>query len=653
MDGFITEIDNTLYQNMKSLSFLKYRKKIFEKMRNRKEQKIAFKKIFSASCVKPKINEKRRKIMFKSKSTVKGIILPYNNKMSTTSSLLNNKLKFKKTIQSFYHKGIREDASTSLSSLIKTNTSFFNSTNFNFNSCKKKLILSSTTDSNFNDKKPIDYDQTLSYSFTLSFDKYVNDFLRENKIYQKDNSFIKFFESIRLMRRAKLINYTINKNIQDLKDLQIEEINNYNQLEFSIKNSKKFFFIYFNCLKHYLQELANIKRREQDRLDELKQERDNIRKIIAKKNMSIKYIKEKIVNMKELKKFLIEVKYGKTIDKIPNDIKKAYGYLEEEKKKEKENNKDTKKSFSKLLPKNIMASDLFKKSLLSLYSKKKGIKKSVALPKNIPRLNEAVFDSPEQFMSCFQFKSDKIKENLDLYWKKKTINNKYKFDYENILKENQRYMLVYLPEEEKLLKIVSYQRKRNIILNEKLNDLLLMNKCEQNSLKNIATKLYQIILNIDTQMELKKFITEKNLDLFLSSQTDYFINVYETLKMAKYVLKLIEMIIEVLINKKREFKNNPKLKEYYRKVHVDIERANNYNRYKLQVSIAAKKEEEKNKKVLGRIVKMRINSVLSNRKRCFEEQIPDRILLKAKIKNKKNKNFTNKYEEAKDLFSYA
>ena len=653
MEGLISEIDNTIYQNMKSLSYLRYRKKIFEKMRNRKDQQITFKKIFSASCVNPKTNEKSREIIFKSKSTVKGIILPYNNKISTSSSLLNKKLKFKKTIQSFYHKGLKEDASTSLSSLIKTNTSFFNSTNLNFYSGKRKLILSNTTDSNFNDKKPIDYDQALSYSFTISFDKYINNFLKENKIYQKDNSFIKFFESIRLMRRAKIINYTVNNHIQNLNDVQMEEINNYNQLEFSMKNSRKIFFIYFNCLKHYLQELSNIKRREQDRLDELKLERDNIRKIIAKKNMSIQNLKEKIVNMKELKKFLIEVKYGKKIDNIPNDIKKAYGYIEEEKKKEKDN-KDMKKSFSKFLPKNLMTSDLFKKSLLSLYSKKKGgVKKSVALPKNKPQLNEAIFDSPEQFMNCFEFKSDKIKENLNLYWKKKTNNNEYKFDYDKILKENQRYMLVYLPEEEKLLKVVSYQRKRNIFLNEKLNDLILMNKCEQNSLKNIATKLQQIILNIDMQMDIKKFITEKDLDLFLSSQTDFFVNVHETLKMAKYVLKLIEMITEVLINKKRLFKNNPKLKECYRKVHVDIERSNNYNRYKLQVSITAKKEEEKNKKVLGRIVKMRINSILPNRKRCYEEPIPDRILLKRKLTNKKTKNFSNKYEEAKDLFSYA
>ena len=152
-------------------------------------------------------------------------------------------------------------------------------------------------------------------------------------------------------------------------------------------------------------------------------------------------------------------------------------------------------------------------------------------------------------------------------------------------------------------------------------------------------------------MEIKKFITEKNLDQFLSSKNVDFGNINETLKMSKYILKIIEMITEVLIDKKNIFKNNPKLKEYYRKVHVDIERSNNYNRYKLQLSLTVKRENEKKEKVLNRIIKMRINSVLPNRKRCAEEPVPDRIL-KRKLMNKKIKKFSNKYEDAKALFSY-
>jgi hypothetical protein len=48
MDGVITEIDSKIFQNMKSLSFVKYRKKVFDKMRNHKDPNATFKKIFSA-----------------------------------------------------------------------------------------------------------------------------------------------------------------------------------------------------------------------------------------------------------------------------------------------------------------------------------------------------------------------------------------------------------------------------------------------------------------------------------------------------------------------------------------------------------------------------------------------------------------------------
>ena len=42
MDGMITEIDNNIFQNIKSISFAKYRQKMFNKMRNNKDSKRNF-----------------------------------------------------------------------------------------------------------------------------------------------------------------------------------------------------------------------------------------------------------------------------------------------------------------------------------------------------------------------------------------------------------------------------------------------------------------------------------------------------------------------------------------------------------------------------------------------------------------------------------
>ena len=58
-------------------------------------------------------------------------------------------------------------------------------------------------------------------------------------------------------------------------------------------------------------------------------------------------------------------------------------------------------------------------------------------------------------------------------------------------------------------------------------------------------------------------------------------------------MKLIELISEVLIRNKNYFKNNEKLKEYYRKVNFEIERSNNYDKYKMLLSFASENSEEK------------------------------------------------------------
>ena len=157
-----------------------------------------------------------------------------------------------------------------------------------------------------------------------------------------------------------------------------------------------------------------------------------------------------------------------------------------------------------------MNSDSFKKKFFSLYSsRKKSIKRPSVIAKSVHNLNNnsvSIFDNPEQFMSCFEFKSDRIKENLKLYWKKRLATKETMNDYEKILLENEKFMEVYLPEEEKLLKILSYQKRRNLILNYKLKAIMEMNKTEQNHLKNIASKLKNIILNIQSEIDIKSLI---------------------------------------------------------------------------------------------------------------------------------------------------
>ena len=666
MNEVITEIDNNILQNMKSLSYVKYKKKIFDKIRCQKGTNLPFKKIFSASIINPNLKNINQKLKFKSKLALKRNLINSDKKSNNnTMSIISKKMFMKKTAQSFYNKGLaKEETSTSLSSLIKTNTSFFNTSNFNFISERKKKLsmnnISDINNNNYDNNNRNRNNSGFTYFFNFSFDKYINDILNEDKYYQNDFSNFKFLESIRIMRKSKLRYYLVNKQINDLKDIQSEEINNYKQLEFQMKYRQKYFYTYNYCLRHYLQELANIKRKEQDHLAELKAKKENTKRAIAKLNIQIMDFKEKVVNLKEIKKFLFQVKFGNFIEQIPRHIKKEYGYPVEEEKvkdkgkeKEKDKEKDRKKNRSSTkLPKNIFTSDVFKQKMLSLFSKKKEVKKTSISIRNNQKGNKPLFDNPEQFMSCFNLKAEKIKENLNVYWKERTLANETKFSYEKKMLENESYMKAYLPEETKLLKNLAYQKKRNGILSDRFKDILETNRTEQNSLKRIAFKLKEIILNIETQINIKKFIKEKDLELFLSSSKDIYNNLEETIKVTKYILKIIEMITELFINKRNKIKKDKKMRELYRKVHVEIERVNNVNRYKQQVLLAAKRKEEKNRDVLNKIVKIRLGSVMKNGKKCYEEPIPERILLKRKLANRNVAKYWNKYEEEKDLFTY-
>ena len=653
MNGVITEIDNNIFQSMKNLSFAKYHKKIFDKMRNRN---VTFKKIFSASNINPNLKDIEKKLRLKSKSSLRGNILSSEKKkMSDTASLFSKKLIMKNMVRSYYNKGMRKDdtSATSLSTLIKTNTSFFNTSNFNFNIDRKKLSMNmyNITNPNINSNKD-KIDSTQNYFFTISFDKYMNDYLKEIKNYNKDFSCYKFLEEVRMMRKAKIINYEISKEISDLKDIEDEEINDLKRLEFKTKILQNYFLIYTKCLDDYLEELSYIKIKEKDHLQELKSENDNLKRIIYKKYISIMNLKEKIVNLKELKNFLLQVKFGKSLDQIPYEIKKEYGfYSEEQKVKEKHRQKE--RRGSKYIARNIISSDTFKRKLSTIISKKKSIKKSSVTAKNIHLNNKPIFDNPEQFMSCLNLKTQIIKDNLSRYRKIKTSVDKIKNDYEEILSENERYIKICIPEEERLLKNSIYQKKRNVILNQKLKYIIETNRTRQNSLKNIAMKLKKILLNIQSKLDIKQFIDEKNLEPFLFSQGDIFDNIDEISKITKYILKIIEMITEILINNRNIFKNNKKLKEFYRQVQIEIERNNNINRYKLQVKLAMKKKEEKNRNVFHKIVKMRLNTVFKNRKKCYEEKIPEKILLKRKLTSIKFKKYLNEYEEEKDFFTFA
>ena len=200
--------------------------------------------------------------MLKSNSSIK--CNTKNKYMNNTMSIFPKKmLILKPRIDSYLKKSQKEDEKSSLSTLIKTNTSFFNTTNFNFNSDVKLFPINATNNSfNFSNNNINQTEPDIRHSLNISFNKHLTDFLNENKNYKNEDSCKKFIEALRIIRRAKYKNFEVKKQMNDIKDLNTEEINNLNKVIITTQKNKELFDIYNECLKHYLQELLNIKRRE-------------------------------------------------------------------------------------------------------------------------------------------------------------------------------------------------------------------------------------------------------------------------------------------------------------------------------------------------------------------------------------------------------
>ena len=265
-------------------------------------------------------------------------------------------------------------------------------------------------------------------------------------------------------------------------------------------------------------------------------------------------------------------------------------------------------------------------------------------PRNIP-----IFDNPEELIYSLNHLNEKLNENMGSYKTCRESVNKFRLNFDEINKNFNKINNKYLEEERKLLNNLNYQKKRNIILNEKLN---LLNKFainEQNSLTKIGLRLKDILLNINSMIKIKD---KKNINQWHSEISNH--NNFEdeniSIEKSYYILKLLEKIIEDLINDKNKFKNNIHLKEEYQKVLNEIEKMNNVKRYILQISLSEKKLEERNNKIFEKMKKNRLGSFLKY-KIMSEEKFREKFL-KQKNSNKKVKSLNNDFNESKEWFSF-
>ena len=652
MDELLSEIDNNIYLNMKSLSDVRQKKKILNKMRTQSSISNLKKKFFYSSYIKsPRQNP--NKLIAK---------LNYSNNNVFCFSAEKNRCKILKKFQKKQYSSIpckthfskiitKDELSTSLSTLIKTNTSLFppnsnNNTlsNLYINQELKNQNLNNSNNTNIINNNYINNNN--NYYFKLNFDEDIVKYLSHN-FYVKKNFNSNFLEKTRIMRKAKIIKNYCQRQSVSLQEIKNEELNKLDKIEFNHNKNENLFHCYIRTLNQYLNKLSDIKEVENENLSELKLEKFKIIHQIETINDIISNKKEHLNYLKEIKKFLFEVKYGNFISNISKELKKEYGFIVE---KEKKPRKYTRKlSFLERMDLNRKKSNIEFLSKKSLKDKKYDFNSNISLPnkKNLP-----IFNNADEFVSSINKIKDKLLEDMQQYKECKESINICKIDYDKINKDINQDKNKFMPEEKILIDNLNFQKSKNNILNQKFNILKKSILNEKNTLIKIVMKLKNILLKVNSKIIIENKLNVYYWNTIITSKKFSFEDTNEVIEICYYILKILEKLVEDLIEDKNNFKNNPQLKEEYRRVHNDIERQNNIRRYKLQISLAEKKIEERNRKIYEKIKKNRIGSIIKKKIINYGDKMMEENLLKKKISKKMGEIHNNKYDESKNWFSF-
>ena len=631
MDVLSPKIGHIIYKNNKILSYTRDKTQIFNKMKNRSII-LNLRKQFGHSSIMnySMYNTNRSK---ESINWFNNIILPSQSKTKGSHSKLikkyssiNNKINISKINQ-------RDELSTSLSSLLKTNT--YNYSPHKKNKSKSNQFIKPYLNNINNDS----LNNNNYYFFRYSFNKDLDNILNINN--SNESSYI--VEKTRIIRKYKIINQHCLNKAKILQQANEDTLNKYDKFIINKKNQEKLFYIYIRTLKYYLNKLLDIKEEENQKLSKLKVKKYQLFHQIESIKNSIKIKKEILNSLKEKKQFLLEVKYGKSLSHLSQKLKMKYGFSVEKGEKNTKSPKKT-KSFS------------IYKTISVLLNKKKEKKKKLDLNKrqSIQETNnEPIFIHPEEFMSSIDIIEDKINDKMIFYKTSRESVEKYKNNYKNITIECANNLKKYVPEEKRLLDLLNFEKNKNNIMNSKLNAFKKIIKNEKNTFIKIVSTLKFIILGINSKIIIKKKLDMTLWNLITTSQKIEIEDTNVAISISCYILKLLEIIVEDLIYENNKYKNNQLLKDDYRRILKEVGKQNNISRSKYKIFLEKQKREEKSRSTLIKLKKVRIGSLLKKHINYEDSIIKKNILKKTLYKNKKKELLNKKREGQERWFSFS
>ena len=390
------------FHNIKSFLYKNYNKKIYKNNQPNIISNIK-KKFYSSSLIK-KSKYNIKKIIPRTNSLTSSITKKYIGK-----TLSNFSIRKKSSISPyifFPKKTLKNGLYTSLSYLNKTNYSLFPKMSNNNNN------TISIINNNLNYFNINILNNTNNYSPKITFNENINNFLLDNIKYKnRKNAKSIFLQKIRIMRKAKLIKHYCESKYLEINDIKKEEINNMDNIEFTIKKYNKLFYLYMKTLNYYLRKLTDIKEKENEKLSKLKYQIFNIQYQIKNLKDSILVFKEKLSNLKEIKKFLLEVKFGKKIYDISPEYLEQYGILIEKEKKSyiSKRRKSSLEKYEQFRKKNILNSSQ-RRIIKDKKNSEDNLSCNIKKPKNIP-----IFDNIDDFIFSINSLNDKLKEDFSYY----------------------------------------------------------------------------------------------------------------------------------------------------------------------------------------------------------------------------------------------
>ena len=472
---------------------------------------------------------------------------------------------------------------------------------------------------------------------SLNFNPYLNDYLQNNNLlifFRKSIS--NFKEKNRIQRRIKFLNNFCRNLVTTYKKSDF-----YEKFEEKVKKSELMYRNYKNCIDSYLIFLKAIKIKEEKCISFLIKKKakliDNIN-ILNKQIDKYSKIKDEFI---EMKNFLLKVK-GKKEKENKNEIVIPKNNIETY--KDNYPNIKSSDSIQRIEKKNQINKSIvnFGKLKLHLSPIKHRKKINNYLNIKLPELNKTpknrqkkninmnmnninkkskfshnisksvvsiddrpIFSSPEEFMNTYEEKIIKMRNSIDYYSKLlKSINIlKNENVVSNKLSKDEN-------DEDKLYLIIDSLRKENMVLKNKLSEC---KKINLNPGFNIITKQVKgIILNVNLYYNLReelKIRFDPNFDK--PEQND---QIKEEKKVNKnlYLLKILEKIIDIFKELDKNYKEDPKNIEKYKRVKSEHEN------FKLEIIRKRKlnnmrlRQEEKGRKILEHHRKVRFYHLNKN-----------------------------------------